>query len=410
MLTLAPTPGAEAHHGPGQAAAPRLSISKVADAASVNAGSPIGYTIVVTGQGPGTVVGAALTDPLPSGAGVQWQIAPSYRGPGSCTLQGPAGSQTLRCAFGSLRQGTQAVVHVAGTTTTASCGTYPNTATAAARNAPPVRASASATVACPPPPPSLSVAKTADAATVDAGDPIGFTITTRNGGGSDATGVTVSDPLPLRPGVSWTMDPVNPACSITGTVDSQTLSCSYPNLPAGASDSVHVESLTIFEGCGTYDNTATVASGNGGGARATASTTVLCPSMSLGKTADAQTVTAGDQIGFTVTVGNGGPGTAKGVTLSDPLPAAAGVDWALSTAVTGCAIRGVAGSQALECELGDIPSGGSVSVHVVSATNEGSCGTHENAATARATNQSGAFRASAATTVLCSARAARMDR
>ena len=39
------------------------------------------------------------------------------------------------------------------------------------------------------------------------------------------------------------------------------------------------------------------------------------------KTADAAIVNAGDPIGFTVTVANSGPGLAKDVTLSDPLPA-----------------------------------------------------------------------------------------
>ncbi|MFH8623230.1 DUF11 domain-containing protein [Streptomyces vietnamensis] len=147
-LTLASTVGAEAHHGPGNAAAPRLSLTKIADAASVDAGSAIGYTIVVTGQGPGTVIRAALTDPLPPGAGVQWQITSSYGGPGSCALTGPAGGQSLRCSFGNLRKGARAVVHVAGTTTAASCGTYQNTATATAANHPTEQASAETTV-CP---------------------------------------------------------------------------------------------------------------------------------------------------------------------------------------------------------------------------------------------------------------------
>ncbi|MEV4428896.1 hypothetical protein AB0K23_26645 [Streptomyces sp. NPDC049602] len=404
-LTLAPAVGAEAHHGLGHAADPRLSLTKVADAASVDAGSTIGYTIAVTVRGPGNAVRAALTDPLPPGAGVQWQITPSYGGPGGCVLQGPVGSQTLHCAFGTLRQGARAVVHVAGTTTAASCGTYPNTATAKARNTPPVSASASTTVVCPPPSPVLSLAKTADAASVSAGDPIGFTVTAHNAGGGDATGVTVSDPLPAGPGITWTIDPANPACSISGEAGSQTLSCSYPDLPAGASDSVHVESPTVFESCGTYGNTATGTSGNGGSAQATAGTTVMCPVMGLGETADAVSVSAGDQIGFTATVDNTGPGTLRGVTLSDPLPAGPGIAWSLSPAVTGCVISGAGADQVLDCEFGDVPSGGAVSAHVVSATTTNSCGTYVNTATAVATNHP-TEQASAFTNVLCPAPAA----
>ncbi|MER5207999.1 hypothetical protein [Streptomyces sp. NPDC002825] len=404
-LTLAPAVGAEAHHGPGHAADPRLSLTKVADAASADAGSAVGYTLTVTGRGPGSAVRAALTDPLPSGAGVEWRISPSYSGPGRCVLQGPVGSQTLRCSFGNLRQGARAVVHVAATTTAASCGAYPNTATATARNGPPVSASASTTVVCPPPSPELSLGKTADAASVSAGDPIGFTVTTHNGGG-DATGVTVTDPLPAGPGISWTMDPVDEACTLVGQTGSQTLSCSYPDLPAGASRSVHVQSLTVFASCGRYGNTATVTGDNTGSARATADTTVLCPSMALAETADATSVDAGGEIGFTATVANGGPGTLRSVTLNDALPAGPGIQWSLSPAVTGCVISGAAPGQVLACDFGDVPPGGSVSAHVAALTTTDSCGTYDNTARASAANDD-TRSAAASTTVVCPAAAVR---
>ncbi|MGA9209134.1 MAG: DUF11 domain-containing protein [Terriglobales bacterium] len=43
--------------------------------------------------------------------------------------------------------------------------------------------------------------------------------------------------------------------------------------------------------------------------------------LSITKTADAKSVTAGDKVTYTVVVTNNGPSTATGVTLSDPLPA-----------------------------------------------------------------------------------------
>ena len=108
------------------------------------------------------------------------------------------------------------------------------------------------------------------------------------------------------------------------------------------------------------------------------------------KTADAATVDAGDPLGFTVTVANGGPGTAKGVTLSDPLPAgttAAG--WSKASGPAGCSITGAVGSQTLSCTAVDLASGGSYSVHVTAATSFADCTTYDNTATASADERAG---------------------
>jgi LPXTG-motif cell wall-anchored protein len=77
---------------------------------------------------------------------VNWSIDPAYAGPGTCSISGSAPSQVLECAFGDMAPGDGASVHVSSATTDASVGTYDNTATAAATNAPPVEASATTKV------------------------------------------------------------------------------------------------------------------------------------------------------------------------------------------------------------------------------------------------------------------------
>ncbi len=67
---------------------------------------------------------------------------------------------------------------------------------------------------------------------------------------------------------------------------------------------------------------------------------VQCPSLSITKIADAGTVSAGSPIGYTITVTNAGPGTARNVTLSDTLPTAPGVSWSVESGSLGCAITG----------------------------------------------------------------------
>ena len=357
---------------------PNLSITKTADAASVSVGDQAGFTLTITNNGPGTAENVTVSDPLPDlGGGQTWSIQ-SQSG-GTFTLSGTAGSQVLSAGPQDLASGANASVHIIGTT--ASCGSLPNTATASATNAPSVSASASITVECP----NLSITKTADAATVSVGDQAGFTITVHNNGPGTAEGVTVSDPLPdLGGGQLWTISPPVSGFSITGPAGSQFLLGSLGDLASGASVSVHVVGTTAS--CGILPNTATASATNALSVSASASITVECPNLSITKTADAATVSVGDKAGFTLTITNNGPGTAEGVTLSDPLPNLGGSQlWTISPPVSGFSISGSAGSQVLLGNLGDLAPGASMSVHVVGTTSS-VVGTLNNTATAKATN------------------------
>jgi hypothetical protein len=91
------------------------------------------------------------------------------------------------------------------------------------------------------------------------------------------------------------------------------------------------------------------------------------------KVPDAQSVLAGNPVGFTMVVKSDGNGTVQGVTLSDALPtlAGAGINWSISPAYAGpgtCTITGAAPSQTLSCNLGDMASGTQATVHVSSPT------------------------------------------
>src|SRR5262249_26230407 len=163
----------------------------------------------------------------------------------------------------------------------------------------------------------------------------------------------------------------------------QTLTCNLGNLAPGASASVHVTSTTTSASCAVYNNSATVsASNNGPVPPATASTTVQCPTLTITKTPDASSVSAGQDIGFTITVHNGGAGTAKSVTLNDPLPTGTGITWSIDPANAACNIA----NNTLSCSFGDLAPGASASVHVKSPTNFASCATYPNTASAQATN------------------------
>ena len=240
--------------------------------------------------------------------------------------------------------------------------------------------------------PALQITKTADAGTVNAGSNIGFTVTVSNTGTGVAQGVTLSDPLPAGSGISWSESPDNPDC----TISSGSLSCSFGDLAAGASRTVHVTSPTTAASCGVYNNTATYNSTNAGTGSASASVTVNCPSLQITKTADNASVAAGFPIGFTVTVTNNGPGSATGVTLSDNLPTGTDVSWSESPDNPSCTIA----ANVLSCNFGTLASGASATVHVSSPTTTNSCGVYNNTATYSSTN-GGTGSASASTTVVC---------
>ena len=96
------------------------------------------------------------------------------------------------------------------------------------------------------------------------------------------------------------------------------------------------------------------------------------PSIAITKTADATPVSPGTSVGFHITVGNNGPTTATGVTLSDTLPSLTGITWTIASQTgSGCSINGPAGSQLLSCSLGDMAAGATYDIHITSPTTAG---------------------------------------
>ena len=96
--------------------------------------------------------------------------------------------------------------------------------------------------------------------------------------GATALAVSLSDPLPEAPGLSWTMSPAVPGCAFEGS----TLSCEFDDLAPDASVSVHVTSPTTAQSCGPLENTATARADNRPEVKASATITVRCPTPDPG--------------------------------------------------------------------------------------------------------------------------------
>ncbi len=234
---------------------PSLTVNKVPDDQIVSAGDPLTFTIVVSNAGPGTAKGVAISDPLPKTTASAWVTSTAGCGVGAADANGV---QTLTCAVGDLpAQGTFSV-SVSSTTSHAKCTVYDNSATATATNHPSAADDGKITCRVP----NLQVDKVADEAQVDAGDPISFTVTVRcaddpsnAGDGGTAKAVVLTDQLPTKNGLTWSISGVAAGCTIdAGT---QLLKCEFGDMAAATSASVRVvSSATAYDACGSYPNVA----------------------------------------------------------------------------------------------------------------------------------------------------------
>src|SRR5207249_4724822 len=100
---------------------------------------------------------------------------------------------------------------------------------------------------------------------------------------------------------------------------------------------------------------------------------VAAAAIHILKTPDATQVSAGDQIGFTMTVWNDGIGDAQGVTLSDVLPTNPGLSWSIASQGAGwnssCAIAaGVLSCGPVTVPAGTTQAASTFTVHITSST------------------------------------------
>ncbi len=370
-------------------AAPAIHILKTADKSQVNAGDPIGFTITVWNSGNGDAYGTTLTDTLPTNPGLSWNVDAGSGWGSSCSVT--AGVLTcgpVTVPAGTAKDDPAYVVHLTSNTdktTGGDCqetGLVDNTGSVSTSNDGSDQSSAEVCVAAP----AIHILKTADKSQVNAGDPIGFTITVWNSGNGDAYGTTLTDTLPTNPGLSWNVDAGSgwgSSCSVTAGV----LTCGPVTVPAGTAkdDPAYVVHLTSntdkttggdCQETGLVDNTGSVSTSNDGSDQSSAEVCVAAPAIHILKTADKSQVNAGDPIGFTIKVWNSGNGDAYGTTLTDQLPTNPGLHWLVAGQGAGwssaCSIsqQGV-----LTCGPDTVPAGTTqenttFTVHITSTTDK----------------------------------------
>ncbi len=347
---------------------PGLGAIKTAVSGTINAGENAVFNITVSNTGTGTATGVTLSDPLPSGVSGAWVVS----GPDAGDCASPIVGNTLDCDFGDLAAGESKTVTVTAPTDFDNCTTLDNTATAKSTNAPTDTDDAS--INCQKP--NLTVDKTPDAQTINAGENVVFDVTVSNAGPGTAKAVTLSDPLPGPVSGNWTVSGAD-AADCVSPIAGGTLDCSFGELAAGASKTVTVTAATDYDNCAVYDNTATVSSANAPDDSDEGQVSCLKPSLTVQKLGTGP-VDAGENIEFAIQVSNGGPGTARNVTLVDTLPTGTAGPWTIETQPPGdpCSITG----NTLNCSFGDLVPGQSLTVDVDAPTDYDNCTTYDNTA------------------------------
>jgi uncharacterized repeat protein (TIGR01451 family) len=345
-----------------------ISITKTGPA-TVTAGNPLSYTITMANAGPDFANSVQWSDLLPPGTTFVSVVQNS--GPlATCNSPTPGASGTVSCGVPVLLSSesvqftlTVSVGNMASITNTAS-------ATTDSFDTNPANNSASVTTTVTPSA-DLAVTKSDAPDPILAGNNITYTINVTNNGPSDSLSVTLTDSVPANTTfvsfaapAGWTA--TMPAAGASGTVTATTSS-----LIAGASATftlvVNVSSATPVGT--TITNTATATSGTSdpNSANNTANATTLVATIAdLSITKTAAPIQPGYQpntdITYTITVTNGGPSTAAGVTVTDTIPAG-------MTLVSSTPSQGTCTATApVTCAIGTLASGATATVTVVART------------------------------------------
>jgi uncharacterized repeat protein (TIGR01451 family) len=361
-----------------------LSITKTDGVETIAPGSTVSYTIVASNAGPSNASGTTVTDDFPASiTGVAWTCTATLGS--SC---GAANGNGNLNRLVDLAAGGSVTFTATGTIDPGASGTLSNTATLTRPSAvpDPNPANNSATDADTlAPRADLRITKASGGGgTVIPGGQVSYSIEVSNDGPSHVTGATVTDSFPAAvSSVVWTCTATaGSSCAAGGTVGI----LDGVNLRSGGKATYSVTATVNPALTTNLVNTATVGVPAGvtdPNPANNSATDTAAPApradLSIVKTDGQATAVPGTQVVYTITVGNAGPSTATGATVTDNLPAAlSGATWSCAASGGGSCTAAGAGNI---LDTVNLPPGAAAVYTLTATLAAGATGTLVNIAT-----------------------------
>ncbi|AOM78268.1 gliding motility-associated C-terminal domain-containing protein [Pedobacter steynii] len=367
---------------------PTLSIVKTGPA-TVISGDQITYTVTIANTGTSNAENVAITDVVPASIkNVSWSSTVS----GAALVNaGAIGSGNNLIVSADIPAGTanKVTLTIRGTVDAAFDGNIVNIATATPSESGTIAVTSSTTAAASRKP-DLSISKTGPA-TLVSGQNISYTITVNNFSSSDAKALVVADQVPASiTNVTWSAA-TSGAAVINGTANGTGNGINInADLAAGSGNviTITVNGTVSAAFSGSITNTVTATPAEPGTQVKTASSTAIInkiPTLSIQKTGPA-TISAGQQINYTLTISNTGTANADNASITDVIPAGiSNISWQAVADPAGTAtIVGTSSGTGNNISVNaNIPAGAAnmVKVNIQGTVNSSATGTISNTGT-----------------------------
>ncbi|MBQ9026247.1 MAG: DUF11 domain-containing protein, partial [Methanobrevibacter sp.] len=274
------------------------------------------FTIVVTNYGPSNATGVNITDYLEEGL-VYIDSGSNLSSVTKEKITLPNGTEVVKWTIGNLTKNTSVKLWVQVNLTRN--GTFGNVAIVDSVEG--GRNSSNVTNVTVDPVVNLTVVKVSNlTGNASVGDLVRFNITVTNRGPSNATGVNVTDSLPV--GLVY----ISSGCNVTGIVGVNSTKDGKGSVfwdigRINAGESVLVWVVVNVTTNGTFRNVAVVRSNENSTPSDNGTNISVDPvvNLNVNKTVNATNVIVGDLVKFTINVTNNGPSNATNVTVSDKL-------------------------------------------------------------------------------------------